>query len=72
VALVPDIWQHNFNTFLGLCAVLTLSACEAQLVVLGVRRIEGESAEDIKIGTENIVNDYIFDYKKIKGIPYYI
>lgn len=45
VVLIPDIWQHNFTTFLGLCAILTLSTCETQLIVLG-RRIDGESAED--------------------------
>ena len=39
-----------------------------QLVVLGVKRIHGKSAEDIKESTEEIINEYIFDSSKIKGI----
>ena len=68
VTIIPDIWEKDKEHFLGLAAILTYNSFERLFVVLGIQNILGNSSEDIKKTTESIINEYQFEYSKIKGI----
>lgn len=70
ICLIPDIWEHDLTNYLGLAATLSSESCSqnSQIVVLGIRKIRGSTAEEIKATIEDIINGYIFEYRKIKGI----
>ena len=71
ICLIPDIWEYDFNNYLGLAATICSHSGETQVVVLGIRKIPGSSAEEIKALVEEIINCYIFEYKKVKGNTYF-
>lgn len=71
VLLVPDIWEHNFLSYVGLVGILTMPTCDTKFVALGIIRVAGQTAEDIKEGTETIIKSYIFENSKITGKIYF-
>jgi hypothetical protein len=66
ITLIPDIWEHNREHFLGLGASIINLYYEKDLAILGVEPIEGNSAEFIKACIEKIINTYDFPKDKIK------
>jgi hypothetical protein len=66
ITLIPDIWEHNREHFLGLGASIINLYYEKDLAILGVEAIEGNSAEFIKACIEKIINFYDFPKDKIK------
>ena len=72
IRLIPDIWEHNRDHYLGLGASLINLAYEKELVILGIEPMQGNSAELIKAGIEQIVNNYDFPKDKIKCKFYHI
>ena len=66
ITLIPDIWEHSREHFLGLGASIINLYYEKDLVILGVEPIEGNSAEFIKACIEKIINTYDFPKDKIK------
>ena len=66
ITLIPDIWEHNREHFLGLGASIINLYYEKDLAILGVEPIEGNSAEFIKACIEKIIDTYDFPKDKIK------
>ncbi len=66
ITLIPDIWEHNREHFLGLGASIINLYYEKDLAILGVEPIERNSAEFIKACIEKIINTYDFPEDKIK------
>ena len=52
ICFIPDIWEYDVNNYLGLAATICSHSGETQVVVLGIWKIPGSSAEEIKAVVE--------------------
>ena len=58
ICLITDLWCSKQNRdFIALCAIITNSSLEREILVLDMMRMVGDShtAENIKIAIENMV-----------------
>lgn len=70
ICTVPDIWATPDKIhFLAIACVIVYEEFRTEPVILGVERMFGaHSAENIKSGTERIVNKYNFNKSKIISV----
>ena len=72
ISLIIDIWDSKqMADFMGVCASLTYSDMSRKLIVIVLDRMQGDghhNAENIAATIKKILQQYTFNYGKIKAI----
>ena len=60
VTLIADIWTNKiYANFIGLAAVIVNALQERELVVIGMKSMDGDhTAENVQRNLEEIINEY--------------
>ena len=67
LTIIPDIWEHNGDHYLGLGGTVIYDNFEKEIYILGITEVLGNSAEHIKPAIEFIVDKFTFDKAIARG-----